>query len=60
MRLIEEILRDPFSGIGKPEPMRYDVGGRWSRRITEEDRLVYTVTHVAIYFYRARRHYDRR
>lgn len=60
MRLIEDVLKDPFSGLGKPEPMKHDMAGKWSRRITEEDRLVYTVTHLAIYFSRARHHYGRR
>lgn len=60
MRLIEEILKDPFSGIGKPEPMKYDHAGKWSRRITDEDRITYTVTRLAIYFARARHHYGRR
>ncbi|HYW13773.1 MAG TPA: Txe/YoeB family addiction module toxin [Longimicrobium sp.] len=60
MRLIEEILKDPFSGIGKPEPMKYDQAGKGSRRITEEDRITYTVTRLAIYFARARHHYGRR
>lgn len=60
MRLIEEILKDPFSGIGKPEALKYDQAGKWSRRITDEDRITYTVTHLAIYFARARYHYGRR
>ena len=60
MRLIEEILKDPFSGIGKPEPLKYDQAGKWSRRITDADRITYTVTNLAIYFARARHHYGRR
>jgi toxin YoeB len=60
MRLVEDILKNPFTGLGKPEPMKHEFAGKWSRRITEEDRLVYTVTHPAIYFSRARHHYDRR
>jgi toxin YoeB len=60
MRLIEEILRDPFSGVGKPEPMKHDMQGQWSRRITEEDRLVYRVRQTAILFSFARGHYSRR
>jgi toxin YoeB len=60
MRIIEEILATPYSGIGKPEPLKHDYAGDWSRRITEEDRIVYTVTRVGIYFSRARGHYGRR
>ena len=42
--LINDIARDPFKGIGKPEPLKYDLKGWWSRRITDEHRLVYKVT----------------
>lgn len=42
-RLIEDIIRDPFKGLGKPEPLKHDLQGYWSRRITLEDRLVYRV-----------------
>ncbi|MBI3874906.1 MAG: Txe/YoeB family addiction module toxin, partial [Verrucomicrobia bacterium] len=41
--LLYDTLRDPFSGIGKPEPLKHNLRGHWSRRITEEDRLVYRV-----------------
>lgn len=43
VRLVKEIERQPFEGIGKPEPLRYDMAGFWSRRITDEHRLVYAV-----------------
>jgi len=43
-RLIADIKRSPFSGIGKPEPLRQNMAGLWSRRITEEHRLVYRVS----------------
>jgi toxin YoeB len=43
-RLIADIKRTPFSGIGKPEPLKQNMAGLWSRRITEEHRLVYRVT----------------
>jgi toxin YoeB len=44
-RLIDDITRDdPFQGIGKPEPLRYHLSGAWSRRITDEHRLVYVVS----------------
>jgi len=42
--LIKDIKRDPFRGLGKPEPLKYDLQGWWSRRITGEHRLVYRVT----------------
>jgi toxin YoeB len=60
MRLIEEVLRDPFAGLGKPEPLRYGLAGRWSRRISEEDRMEYSVGHRVIQFRRARSHYQTR
>lgn len=43
LKLIREIQRDPFEGIGKPEPLKGDLAGWWSRRITDEHRLVYKV-----------------
>lgn len=45
-RMIDAVLRDPFAGIGKPEPLRHQLAGCWSRRITQEHRLVYLVTDV--------------
>ena len=42
-RLIDDVLRDPFSGIGKPEQLRHALAGAWSRRIDDEHRLVYLV-----------------
>ena len=42
-RLIDDVLRDPFDGIGKPEQLKYGISGAWSRRITAEHRLVYVV-----------------
>jgi toxin YoeB len=55
--LIEGILRDPFVGIGKPEPLKYVLAGCWSRRITQEHRLVYRVSEPRIDFLQARYHY---
>ena len=55
--LIEAILRDPFKGIGKPEPLRYLTAGVWSRRLTEEHRIVYLVSEDRIDFLQARYHY---
>lgn len=55
--LVEAVLRDPFEGIGKPEPLRYTLAGCWSRRVTQEHRLVYRVTEERIDFLQARYHY---
>jgi toxin YoeB len=55
--LIEAILRDPFTGIGKPEPLKYLAPGAWSRRLTQEHRLVYIVFEERINFLQARYHY---
>jgi toxin YoeB len=58
LELIEAILVDPFAGIGKPEPLRHEYAGSWSRRITREHRLVYRVTTERIDFLQARYHYE--
>jgi toxin YoeB len=55
--LVEAILRDPFVGIGKPEPLKYLPSGTWSRRLTEEHRIVYLVSERRIDFLQARYHY---
>lgn len=55
--LIAEILRDPFGGLGKPEPLKHQLGGAWSRRIDEVNRLVYLVTDEEIRILQARYHY---
>jgi toxin YoeB len=55
--LIEAILRDPYHGIGKPEPLRYLAPGAWSRRLTQEHRVVYLVRDDRIDFLQARYHY---
>ncbi len=55
--LIEAVLRDPFTGIGKPEPLKYLTPGVWSRRLTQEHRLVYLVREERIDFLQARYHY---
>jgi toxin YoeB len=55
--LIEAIMRDPFSGIGKPEPLKYLYSGTWSRRLTQEHRIVYLVRDERIDFLQARYHY---
>jgi len=55
--LIESVSRDPFSGIGKPEPLKYLLAGAWSRRLTQEHRIVYLVSDTRIDFLQARYHY---
>ena len=57
LQLIEAILRDPFGGIGKPEPLRHLAAGAWSRRLTQEHRIVYLVGRDRIDFLQARYHY---
>ena len=55
--LIKEIVRDPFCGIGKPEPLKHALEGYWSRRITQEHRLVYKVIDDDIRIVQCRYHY---
>jgi len=57
LRLVEDVLQDPFQGIGKPEPLQYALAGAWSRRISQEHRLVYKVSGKRIDFLQARYHY---
>ena len=57
MDLMEAVMRDPFTGIGKPEPLRYEGSGAWSRRLTQEHRIVYLVSSDRIDFIQARYHY---
>lgn len=56
-RLIIETARDPFGGIGNPEPLKHGLKGCWSRRITDEHRLVYRVTESSIIVLQCRYHY---
>lgn len=55
--LIQDIKRSPFEGIGKPEPLKYDLSGYWSRRIDGEHRIVYKVQNEAIFLSELRYHY---
>jgi toxin YoeB len=55
--LIKDIRRTPFEGKGKPEPLKYNLAGFWSRRITEEHRLVYSITNDALLIAACRYHY---
>ncbi len=56
--LIQDIQRTPFSGLGKPEPLRHDLQGYWSRRINDEHRLVYKVTNDDIVIASCKYHYE--
>ena len=56
-RLLDDIVRDPFSGIGKPDQLRHALAGAWSRRIDEEHRLVYLVDGDDVVILQARYHY---
>ena len=55
--LVEAVMRDPFAGVGKPEPLRHTLAGCWSLRITQEHRIVYRVSQDHIDFLQARYHY---
>lgn len=57
-QLVKDIARNPFDGIGKPEPLRGNLTGFWSRRIDDEHRLVYAVEENAILIIACRGHYD--
>jgi len=56
-KLIEAIMRDPFDGLGKPEPLKYLDANTWSRRLTQEHRIVYRVTSERVNFLQGRYHY---
>ena len=56
-QLIKEIMREPFSGIGDPEPLKYDLTGFWSRRINQEHRLVYSYSKKQLIIIQCRYHY---
>jgi toxin YoeB len=55
--LVEAILREPFTGIGKPEPLKHELAGAWARRLTQEHRIVYFVRNDRVDFLQARYHY---
>ncbi|HEX7174147.1 MAG TPA: Txe/YoeB family addiction module toxin [Pyrinomonadaceae bacterium] len=55
--LVEAVMRDPFTGLGKPEPLKYQLAGAWSRRLTQEHRIVYLVSEGRVDFLQARYHY---
>ncbi|MDX9905944.1 MAG: Txe/YoeB family addiction module toxin [Bacteroidales bacterium] len=56
--MVKDISRNPYSGLGKPEPLKYKYQGFWSRRITEEHRLIYRVVEDEIHIAKCRFHYD--
>ena len=58
-QLIKDIQRNPFHGIGNPEPLKYDLSGFWSRRIDREHRLVYQVFDNELLIYSCKYHYDK-
>ena len=57
--LVKDIQKNPYDGIGKPEPLKYDLSGFWSRRIDREHRLVYQVSENEIRIYSCKYHYDK-
>ena len=57
VKLIKDVERDPFVGLGKPEPLKHDLAGLWSRRITDEHRLVYKITEEEIVIVSCKFHY---
>ena len=57
LKLVEDVLRNPFIGAGKPEPLKGELSGKWSRRIDQEHRLVYEVSNDRVSFLAARYHY---
>ena len=60
--LLKDIAQHPFSGIGKPEPLKYDLAGKWSRRINAEHRIVYSVNgeEIEIYVFSMKYHYSKK
>lgn len=56
--LLENILETPYSGIGKPEPLKHELSGKWSRRITKTDRLIYQVIENKLFIFSLKGHYD--
>lgn len=58
LRMIDETQRDPFGGIGKPEPLKGELSGWWSKRITDEHRLVYRAEQDRLIIAQARGHYE--
>ncbi|BDA65967.1 Addiction module toxin, Txe/YoeB [Calothrix sp. PCC 7716] len=57
LKMVREVLRTPYEGIGQPEALKYEYSGCWSRRINQEHRLIYTVSDNRVQFLKARYHY---
>lgn len=57
LELVEAVIRDPFKGIGKPEPLKHILSGAWSRRLTQEHRIVYLPANERVEFLQGRYHY---
>lgn len=57
-KLIEDVLRHPFSGLGKPEPLKYEFSGLWSRRIDQKNRLIYSVRNNMVLLISCSGHYE--
>ena len=57
IKLKKAIMADPFKGIGKPEPLKYELAGKWSRRIDRENRFIYSVEKNTLYIYSLKDHY---
>ena len=55
--LIEDTKRNPFTGIGKPEPLKYELAGKWSRRIDKENRIIYALKDNMLFIYTLKGHY---
>ncbi len=55
--LLNSIVENPFDGIGKPEPLKYQLSGKWSRRIDRENRLIYSIENQTLYVYSLKGHY---
>lgn len=60
--LLKDIVEHPYTGIGKPEPLKYDLAGKWSRRINSEHRIIYSVNedNVTVYVFAMRYHYSKK
>ena len=57
-KLIKSIKRTPFEGLGKPESLKHELTGKWSRRIDAKDRIIYEILHKEIIIYSCKDHYD--
>ena len=60
--LLKDIMEHPYTGIGKPEPLKYDLAGKWSRRINAEHRLIYSANEniITVYVFSMRYHYSKK